>query len=495
MLDLELGSVSFPDILTAIRRAESSDLIIKITEDCPFSENLLAFKIIKGEAKRLGKRLIFASPSLSLSGLVDLLNEDAESFGFVRGFDLASLSAPPVPKRDRFLPLLRSFLTSRLSPIKDFGFITAILLGLGLAILYLLFYILPRATITLSVEAESLVKSIEVVASPSAQRVEVASRVIPAVEISLTGRKSGSATSSGSREVGERARGEVTIFNKTGSDKNFPVKTPLYKGRTQGPDLVFLTDGEVTLPAQSAAGISGVATVSAVAERIGDESNISANNTLGVVSFPTNSFIAETARNFSGGSRRIVTVVTADDQKKLQASLKADLDSTLREEIKNRLVPGQKLEEGSLNFEPTTKDFDKNVGEEAASFSLVLEEKATALVYSDSDLKSLLTEVLESYVPDNYELFGKDQSQEVVAVKFERNNLIFTTKVRGFIVPKIDEEKLKKELLGLSRESAQKYLGSISKITSFQLSSSPNFPGFSFLPRRQESIKVEIQRR
>ena len=496
MLKIELDFQDLYSVIKKLREADDSDFLLEVSENCPFLENLLAFKIIKSEARNLGRKVVFAAKSSDAASLVETLNTDAESFGFVRGFDVGS--APPFEKvltTTRInVPLsLLSFLKSKLSLGKDLGFIVAVVAGLLLFAFYLLFYYLPKATITLTVEAESLVESIDVIASPSAQRIDSIARVIPAALISSTSKKSASATSSGTKEVGDKASGEVTVYNKTGSTRTFPAKTVLTKGRTQGNDLNYLLSNDVVVPAQIS-GISGVATTSAVAEKIGDEYNIPANNTLTVSGNSTSSFISENTKTFGGGSRRSITVVTDDDQKKLLSSVKNELEAELTSQLRTKLVSDQKMDEGSLNFTITSKTYDKNVAEETSSFNLVLEEKASVLVYSESDIKGLLSEALKGYVPENYELFGEDRSVEVVSAKYDNGNLFFTTKVKGFIVPRLDEKKIKEGIAGLSLPSARKYLGGLSSITSFQIDNFLNLPGFSFLPRNKDSIKIVIVR-
>ena len=493
MLKIELDYQSLPDVIKRMREERTGDLLMEISESCPFSENLLAFKIIKNEARDLGRKVVFVAKSSGFNSLVETLNDDVESFGFVKGFDFGELSAAktaapqtagsPPPRKFKF----------RLSVNRDLGFIIAILSGVLILAFYLFFYYLPRATITLVVEAESLVKSIEVTASPSAQSIEVAARVIPATEITANLKKTVSASATGSKEVGDKAKGEVTIYNKTDSSKTFTAKTSLAKGQTQGSDLIYLTDSEILVPSSSS-GISGVATTSATAEKIGDEYNLAANNTLTVSNFSTNSMIAENTKSFSGGSRRTITVVTEDDQKRLFSSASSEIEASLISEIKGKLIADQKLEEGSFSFATASKTFDKAISEEASSFNLILEEEARALVYSENELKSLLGEVLNEYVPDGYELFGEDRTVEVISAKYETGNLLFSTKIKGFIVPKIDEKKIKDDLAGLSLNAAKQYLGNLSVISSYQMSSSPNLPGFAFLPRNKQSIKVVITR-
>lgn len=495
MLKIELDSQDIYSVINKLRETSDSDFLLEVSENCPFLENLLAFKIIKSEVRNIGRKVVFAAKNREVADLVEVLNDDAESFGFVRGFDVGSTTSLEKPHitRVNFRLGLLSFFKSKLSFRKDIGFIVAVVTGFLLLAFYLLFYYLPKATITLTVEAESLVESIDVIASPSAQRIDSIARVIPATLISATSKKSASAAATGTKEVGDKASGEVTIYNKTGSARTFPAKSILTKGRTQGNDLNYLLSNDVVVPAQTS-GISGVATTSATAEKIGDEYNIPTNNTLTVSGNSTSSFIGENTKTFSGGSRRSITVVTDDDQKKLVTSAKSELETELTSQLRDKLVSDQKLEESSLNFTITSKSYDKNLAEETSSFNLILEEKASVLVYSENDIKGLLNDSLKGYVPENYELFGKDRSVEVTSAKYNSGNLFFTTKVKGFIVPKLDEKRIKEGIAGLSLPSARKYLGGLSNITSYQIDNFLNLPVLSFLPRNKDSIKIVVTR-
>lgn len=500
MLKIELSNLPFYEVIKKLRESDSKDLVFSVSSDCPFLENLLSFKILKAEAKRLGIKFAFVAEDKNVSSLVEALNEDGETFGFVKGYDVAiqqeeeTSGALAQPSRKPFpLSSIRIPIKLHLPISRDVAFITVILLGLLGVFIYVFFYRIPKASVTLSLNAEALAKPIDVVASPSAQSFEAKARVIPALEISVVSKKSGLVQATGTKEVGEKARGTVTIYNKTDSSKTFPARTPIYKGRTQGKDLTYLTDSELMVSGQSS-GISGVATVSATAEKIGTEYNIS-GSTLTVASLPTGSFIAETIGGFAGGSKRSVTVVTDADQKKLLATTKADLDNSLSSDIRGKLAPDQKMDDSSINYTTTSKSFDKEVGEEATSFKLDLEEKASVLVYTESSLKDLLKEVLKEYVPDGYEVFPRDEEVEVLSLKYNKGNLFLTTKVRGFIVPKVDTDKIRSDIAGMTLQDAKKYIGGIAKITSFNIIVSPQVPGFTFMPRNKQAINIEVTRK
>lgn len=491
MLRLELKTQDFYEVYRKLRGGTADELLLEVFESCPFLENWLAFKIIKSEAKRLGRKVVFVGNVARLSRLVASLNEATDSLGFVAGFDVASLLPKPTVSSRRRLtwPKFPRFSVKFLRV----PWLPLVLLGLFLILGYSLYYFLPKATIKLTVEAESLIKSVDVVASPSAQAVLTSLRVIPATQISVSSRKVASDATTGSKEVGEKAKGEMTLYNKIPSAKSLPLRTVLTKGRTQGSDLLFLTEGEILVP--PASDVSGVATISALAEKIGDEYNISAKSILVVSGSSTNVLIAENNKEFSGGSRRKITVVTEEDQRRLLASSRLDLEKSLTEEIRGKVVTGQILDEGSLTFSITAQNFDKELLAEAASFSLDLEEKAVALVYSQEDLKNLLGTVLAEHVPEGYKLLDEAPEIEVASVLNRDENLFLGTKVKGFIVPSINEPKIRADLAGLPLSRARQILDGLGIASSYQIIVAPRLPWVDALPRNRDSIKIEVERR
>jgi ribosomal protein L7/L12 len=155
------------------------------------------------------------------------------------------------------------------------------------------------------------------------------------------------------------------------------------------------------------------------------------------------------------------------------------------------------------SFTTLKKAYDKPVDEEAEKFNLELEEEATAYVYSQNELQNLLAAVLAELVPANYELADAEQSLTIANVaasptasrELTAGILKFTAKVRGYIVPKLEVAKIKKDLAGKSLNEAESYLNSLSGVDAHALTLWPNLPFLQRLPRFPGRLAVSVERK
>lgn len=488
------------NLLTALKKIKEApfeEIELVLPPESPLLDNLLNLKILKKEARKAGKRLKIKSYSGGemedlAGGTAGEVVPDKATFGFVRGKDIAEAALAKGYGRSLKVKLGRNFLI----PLGAIGFLVALLV---LGYLYV-----PKATVNLSVDSEALVKSFEIEASPSAQSINEEQRVIPAVKITATGQEESEGEATGKKEVGEKAKGVVTLYNKTNSEKSFPAGTVISKGRVEGEDLRFLLENGLTVPARTSTTSAeqvttyfpGRVEVSVTAEKIGEEYNLSRGETFNVANYPTNDFIAQCYADFAGGTKRKVSVVSIKDREKLEEELKSKLESRLRNDLESRLVGDQKLEKGAVSFKELKKDFDKEVGEEADKFNLKMEFSALGFAYSQGQLKDLLGKLLKEFVPEQYELSSAEGGVEVFGAKTEKEVLEFTAKVQGFVIPKIDKESLRNELAGKPLDWGCSYISSIANIRDCSINLWPPFPRFlRSLPHRRERIEMEVLRR
>lgn len=508
-------------IAQKLQKATETEVGLSLSTSFPFTQNLVNLKILRKEAERLGKKLVFlpqddASYELTLS-LTNGGQSQKGAFGFILGRNLPqelvskTLPAPGFGRIKEFVFLLKTFARRGLSRVGVWGGGLLFLLLLVGAILFLgVGSFWPQTNIVLTVGAEAFVKSIDLEASLAAEKTDVKARVIPAVRIAATLKGKGEGQASGQKEVGEKATGMVTIYNKTEREQSLKKGTLLRKVTVEpGKDLAYLLNSDLKIAAREAIEVPqpgyvfGKAAGAVTAEKIGDEYNLPAATTFGIGSFSPGDLAAQNEQSFAGGSKRLVKVVTKEDQEKVYKALEADLQERLKTELRSRLVGDQKLEEGVTSFAATRKSYDEEVDEEAEKFNVELEEEATAYVYSQGELQSLLTAVLAELVPAAYELSGEDQNltiSNIAAVETSSRErqagiLKFTAKVRGYIVPKLDVEKIKKDLAGKPLGEAESYLKSLAGVDAHRLSLWPNLPLLQHLPRFKERVEISVERK
>lgn len=485
-------SLSLWAILQKIKSLEDQEVEVVFSAVSPLLENLLGLKVLKEAVERSGKKITFLFEDRNFLYLSPFLNralvKDEIGSEILPPPEEESLASPTVSRPGFRLKFDRRLLLF---------FVPVFLIGVSALSLYYL----VTAKVTIYLDSESLAKNLEVLAQPGEKSLSREPPSIPASEITMSLAKSESSPSSGRKKVGEKATGKVTIYNKTTLVVNLPVGTILTKARINGDDLRFLTKVAVTVPArvndaQAVSGyLPGTAEVDVTAESFGSDYNLTANSNFTLAGKPTSDFVAQNLGDLGGGSERQLTVVTSDDQRKLLETTAASLKDELKKSILAKVVSGQAADEESISFELVGKSFDKGVGEEADRLTLNLEVKAKALTFWQSDLKSLAARLLTSFVPEGYELFGSDQEVEIVKTEVSLPRLKILARAKGFIVPKIDPDEIKRKILGKGVDPARSYLNSLNKISSYSLQRTPDLSFFAFLPFRAKNLKIEVIRK
>lgn len=502
--------------------ATETELGLPLKAAFPFTQNLVNLKILRKEAERLGKNLTFLpedgpSRELVLSLGNGLGGHEKGAFGFVLGRDLSpQLASPklPAPRFKRIAALLLGLKDALLlrsgSRAPLWGGLAGLLCLGGLLAFFWLRGFWPNTNIALTVSAEDFVRSIDLEASLSAEKTDVKARVIPAVKITAFLKEKGEGQATGVKEVGEKASGAAVIYNKTDREQVLKKGTLLRRVTVEaGKDWAYLTNNDLKVPAREATTtpqpgyVFGKVVAGVTAEKIGDNYNLPSGTTFSVGGFSPEELAARNEEGFTGGKKREVKVVTEADQEKALAGVTLLLKEKLKNDLRSRLVGDQKLNEGVISFSVVKKTYDRSVDEEAERFSLDLEEEATAYVYSQGELQNLLTLVLAELVPTSYELFDRDQSvtvANVYAVKTPADekrpgSLKFTAKVRGYITPKLDLEKVKKDIAGRTLAEAENYLNSLPGVDSHRITLWPNLPSFQRLPRFKERVEITVERR
>lgn len=355
----------------------------------------------------------------------------------------------------------------------------------------LLFF--QKATVEVFVDLKTLEKEATVTADPNAKAVDEGAKVIPGKIVSTDVSGSGKGSATGKKQIGDPAKGAVVIYNKTSAPKSFSAGTVLV-----GPgNLSFTLDSSVNVASQSAVegGISfGKATANVTASAIGPDSNLAAGKELTIKGQDSGSFSAKVDTALSGGVSKDVTVVTSDDQKKLLAQVSSDLRAKAQQDIQGKLTGDSKIIAEGLVEKITKQSFSKNVGDQASEFSLNLSANYKGTAYNDGDLKLIVSKLVEINVPGGYDLdLSKTETQADVSKVDKDGKLIFTAKFKAKLMPKVDQDKIKKEISGKTPAQAAAILKNIENVIGSNIQTRPSLPGpLQILPFLPKNITLEI---
>lgn len=355
------------------------------------------------------------------------------------------------------------------------------------------YFLMVKAEVHIFVEPRVLIKDAEVVADPTASSVDEDKKIIPGtvVETKVDGSTKGQAT--GKKLIGDPAKGQVAIYNKTDASKVLSSGTVLVSPA----NLKFTLDTTMTVASQSAVrgGISfGRGTASAVALSIGPESNLPAGVELTVGNFPKSAVSAEVDQAFSGGTSKSVTVVAADDQKRLEVQFADELKRKAVESLLNKIGNSKKIVPDALMIADKKLTFSKRINDQANEFSISGSVSFKGTAYQDSDLKLIVAKLVEYSVPENFELNLADTESQADITKVEKDGkLVFLARFKAKLMPKLDIFSLKKKLKGRSVEEAAKILRQVDYVIGSSIKLTPNLPQpLARLPLLGRNITIAV---
>lgn len=374
--------------------------------------------------------------------------------------------------------------------------LAAVLLLVGVLAAYL---IIVKARVDVFIDAKILEREAQVVADPGISAVDEGGKKIPGkiIEAAVTETLKGSA--SGKKQIGDPAKGKVIIYNKTSASRSFSQGTVF----TSGNGLKFTLDSSVSVASQSATPGPDQSTilkpgksdaVGVTASAIGPESNLAAGTNLTVSGFGQNDVLATVDSALSGGTSKDITTVTADDQKRLLAEVASSARKKAKETIQGKLTGDFKVLEEGLQEMITKQSYSKAVGDQASEFNLTLNASYKGTAYSDTDLKTMVAKSIETTVPEGYQLNLADTETQAAATKIEKDGkLIFTAKFKAKLVPKIDLEKVKKDIAGKSLEEAGVILRRIENVVGTSFEFNPKIPRLlQRVPILTRNIAIEV---
>lgn len=477
----ELGFVKDQDILE-LRKKETAfeGEYFKEEKESDISKSNNISKPEEELQKAIPKPLTL--PSLNIKAFLDKIS--------LPKFSLPNISLPS------FLP-------------EDFSGKTPLLFS-GLAILIVLsilgwfYWTLPKAKVTLVVSPQILEKEADVIIrsglivfiasdiiATSSSGIDEINSGISGKLITVSENTSGKSSATGKKITGDKAKGQVTIYNKTENQKT------LSKGIiiTSPAGIKFTLDNDVVIASTSAFATSFSSVVANVtASQIGTEGNLPFGANFTIADYPTSSYFARNDNAFSGGTSRTVQAVSKEDQEKLLSSLSSQLLDKAKQEFSSKSNMSERIIEETVKKVITKKAFSAAEGSETSQFSLDLAMDFTALSYNENDVKSLLEKVIKDAIPGDFSYQAKNASFTTKLKDTKKDGsalvtVVFTAK----LLPKIDLDQVKKKLAGQSIAKGKKYLLGLSSVSDAQFSFSPQLPGFLLsFPHLAKNITLEI---
>lgn len=294
----------------------------------------------------------------------------------------------------------------------------------------------------------------------------------------------------GKKETGEKAKGEITVYNKTEKPVTFEKGTEISANNL---DYVLLDDIKIASTSSFSTSFSS-SKAKVEATKFGKEYNLPSGTNFTVDGQSTSNYFAKNDSAFAGGTKTELTVVSKADLESLRKEVQKGSQEKALAAAKQKLDENTLLINTPLSSKLDGEKFSKKEGEEAKKVSVSGKLAYTFGTYSKQDLADFVEQMGDGEVPDDYG-YREDQSDiQVTNIKVEDKEVTGKVSVNAVFAPTIETSKILGELAGKNVGSAEDVIRGkkgISDYTILRKNVLPLFP--SFLPFNAKNISITVK--
>ncbi|MEK7478755.1 MAG: hypothetical protein AAB626_02415 [Patescibacteria group bacterium] len=257
----------------------------------------------------------------------------------------------------------------------------------------------------------------------------------------------------GKKQVSNKASGKMTIYNSYSSDAQTLVKDT----RFLSPDgKIFKLIKQIIVPgAKISEGKILPSSIDAdvVAEKAGEEYNVGQVKLFQIPGFKGTpkyaAFYGESKSNMTGGFVGEISYPTASDIAAAKKKMKETLESSLKTELYSEISSDFKIVEGSSSFSTLKEDIKEDVDKDG-NFSIFSDAQLAIISFKESDLIDILSKKAEAEKGEDYAVKSYDLQYGIARMDVASGRLSFPVTFKAILSYKIDIEKIKSEIAGMS---------------------------------------------
>lgn len=351
------------------------------------------------------------------------------------------------------------------------------------------------ANIQVQLKSQQVEKQLALKLDPQAAVSDPNTGILKAEILKQTVEGEKTAEATGKKIIGDKATGKVTLFNRTSSPKTFDAGTVL----TANGKKFVLDKSETVASASTGSNFEtkpGTLEASITAVEIGSESNIAKDVEMTVANFSTDTYVAKTASETTGGTSREIKAVSQKDQDDLAAALKKELNEQAVKKLQEQAGSGKYVFPTNRLKVVSTK-FSAEVGKETNSFTVTMTVEAEALAYSASELRSLAEQVIAGSVPAGYQIpdDGLELLTDPVSTATSAAQVSINTNIKAKTLPEAKPDEWKSQVAGLEEAEAVALLRGKSEIESVTINRSPSVFAQLIKSLPKDPTKIELNLR
>lgn len=291
----------------------------------------------------------------------------------------------------------------------------------------------------------------------------------------------------GTEDKGEKATGTVKFSTDSISIAVQGATIPAGTVLTSSGGQTFLTAQSVTINLSTYSGASTGVIASAAGPQY--------NGANGTVSGAPSGITAQLTGATSGGTERIVKIVTQADVAKAKAQLVAQKTDDFKQKLQEKFKDDVIVIEDSFQSTPADPDSTPSIGQEApdGKAKLTSEVAYTMSGVSKADLSAYLKSALEKQLNGDEQRVYSDGGKTAKLSGFKQNNgnTTVTVVAKGKIGPKINDNEIKETVKGKRFGEIQSELKQIEGVNDVEVKFSPFWVGT--VPEDTKKIKIEFK--
>lgn len=530
-------------IIDQLIRSEAEDIILVIPKNAIIFSSLVNFKLLKREADNLKKNITIVTSDPIGSHLAkkvaiplkDRLEEDdflirtttspkkelrKMSWPERPVTDIISPSRRKIPQLEReILPSLKKevredqpkielpliSLEEKVQPEKKRKIILSKLVNkfflifiiAGFIIFSLaLYFLLPEARLVITAKKELLLFDISILADKNTNKIDLSLNKIPAQIIKVQKQQSKDFPATGQRQLNEKARGIITVYNQHSSSPQTLVEITRFLSTET--EKIFRTTKTIVVPGakiEEGRIVASSIDVEVIADQSGPSYNIPPSNFTipgfkGTAKY--SGFYAKSKTSMTGGAIGQVKVVLNQDLEKAREVLTKDLEEKISPVLKEQIPNNFKLLEGAIKEEPIEAIFSHQSGATVEKFNLNLKMEKIVIVFDPKYLDQLIDRNIASSISEKKQPLSdsKKISYNKWQVNFDKGQISLDLRVEEEISFKIDLINLKKNLAGKNESEIKKLLSQMPEIQNAKVTFWPFW--VKRIPTQTSKIEISI---
>lgn len=295
----------------------------------------------------------------------------------------------------------------------------------------------------------------------------------------------------GKREVGEKARGEVTIYNFGDRDRLFNKGTAL---ETNG--IKFVLSEDVKVASASEAGgnlVSGKGKAKVEAVNFGTEGNIDKNQKFKVAELTEPSYARNDTAAFTGGTKKQVKTVAKQDIENLKALILKKAKEQAIEKLRAESKTGEELLDDLTVTELDKIELSKETGEEADQLTLTATANTNYYTYSPTEVRSFLQKSFQGEVSSGFKLNEDKITFELNDAEIDEDEISVNVVAKTKLMKDIVNGDIAGKIAGKKKNDIEQILKKDFQASGYEIRiNSPIFFFENWLPFFKKNISLTI---